>query len=160
VNSEECRVKHPIAMKSATSSIPEGFSTITPYFAVPEADKLLNFLTQAFDAEVMHRHLRPDGKVAHAALRIGNATLMLGELPPDRKPMLAMLYFYVADCDATYRRAISAGARSIMEPRDQYYGDRSAAVDDPAGNQWWIATHKEDLSEAELEARMKQNRPS
>jgi PhnB protein len=47
-----------------------------------------------------------------------------------------------------------------MEPRDQYYGDRSAAVDDPAGNQWWIATHKEDLSEAELEARMKQNRPS
>jgi uncharacterized glyoxalase superfamily protein PhnB len=74
--------------------------------------------------------------------------------------MLAMLYFYVADCDATYRRAISAGARSIMEPRDQYYGDRSAAVDDPAGNQWWIATHKEDLSEAELEARMKLNRPS
>ena len=64
VNSEECRVKHPIAMKSATSSIPEGFSTITPYFAVPEADNLLNFLMHAFGAEVLHRHLRPDGKVA------------------------------------------------------------------------------------------------
>jgi len=147
-------------MKSATSSIPEGFSTITPYFAVPEADKLLNFLTQAFDAEVVHRHMRPDGKIAHATLRIGNSTLMLGESPSGRTPMLAMLYFYVADCDATYRRAISAGARSSMEPRDLYYGDRSAAVYDPAGNQWWIATHKEDLSEAELEARMKQNRPS
>jgi uncharacterized glyoxalase superfamily protein PhnB len=145
-------------MNRASSSIPEGFSAITPYFAVPEADKLLNFLTQAFDAVVVHRHMRPDGKVAHAALRIGNSTLMLGELPPGRTPMLAMLYFYVADCDATYRRAIAAGARSIMEPRDQYYGDRSAAVDDPSGNQWWIATHKEDLSEAELEARTKQNR--
>lgn len=152
--------KSTTAMNTAKNSIPEGFSAITPYFAVPEADKLLAFLAQAFDAEVLQRHLKPDGKVAHAALRIGNSTLMLGELPPGRTPMLAMLYFYVPDCDATYRRAIAAGARTVMEPRDQYYGDRSAAVDDPAGNQWWIATRKEDLSEAELTARMKQNRPS
>ncbi len=147
-------------MKSAVNSVPEGFSTITPYFAVPEADKLLDFLTQAFDAEVLQRHMGPHGKLAHAALRIGNSTVMLGGLPPGKTPLLAMIYFYVPDCDATYRRALSAGARSVMEPQDMYYGDRSAAVDDPAGNQWWIATHKEDLSEAELEARMKQNRPA
>jgi uncharacterized glyoxalase superfamily protein PhnB len=154
------QIKSSIAMNKAASPIPEGFSTITPYFAVPEADKLLDFLTQAFDAEVLHRHMGPNGKIAHAALRIGSSTLMLGGLPPGRTPLLAMLYFYVADCDATYRRAISAGARSVLEPKDMYYGDRSAAVDDPVGNQWWIATHKEDLSEAELEARMKQNLPN
>ena len=73
-----------------------------------QSDPAFHRQSEAFDAEVVHRHMRPDGKVAHAALRIGNSTLMLGELPPGRTPMLAMLYFYVADCDATYRRAISA----------------------------------------------------
>lgn len=142
-------------MKSATNYVPEGFAAISPYFAVAEAGKLAGFLEQAFGAQVLHRHMRPDGKLAHAALRVGDSTLMLGEIPPGQTPFKAMLYIYVSDCDAVYRRAIAAGAKSILEPRDQFYGDRSGAVNDPAGNQWWIATHIEDISDAELEDRMK-----
>ena len=67
--------------------------------------------------------------------------------------MPVMLYVYVKDTDATYRRALKAGATSIMEPADMFYGDRNAGVKDPSGNQWWIATHKEDVPPAELAQR-------
>jgi PhnB protein len=63
------------------------------------------------------------------------------------------IYLYVKDADATYKRALQAGATSLMEPADQFYGDRSAGVKDPVGNYWWIATHKEDLSSEELRKR-------
>ena len=67
-----------------------------------------------------------------------------------RKPMPGAIYLYVNDTDATYKRALQAGASSVMEPADQFYGDRNAGVKDPVGNFWWIATHKEDLSSEEM----------
>ena len=82
--------------------------------------------------------------------------VMLGEAPKDRMPMTAMLYMYVEDADAVYQRAMQAGSKSIMEPTDQIYGDRSGAVEDPSGNQWWIATRKEEVSEDEIARRAAQ----
>ena len=70
--------------------------------------------------------------------------------------MPAMLYVYVEDVDATYQRALQAGATSVSEPKDQFYGDRSAGVQDSCGNQWWIGTHIEDVSEEELLRRHKE----
>lgn len=142
-------------MSQPVGPIPEGFSTVNPYIAVPDALKLIDFLKIGLGAEEIYSHLKPGGEVAHAAFRIGSSTLMLGELPPGRTPMLAMFYVYVADVDASYQRGIQAGAKSVMKPADQFYGERNAAFNDPAGNQWWIATRKEILSPAELEARMK-----
>jgi PhnB protein len=70
------------------------------------------------------------------------------------KPMAAGIHLYVEDCDVTYKRAIGAGATSVREPQDQFYGDRSAGVNDQFGNKWWIATHKEDMSKEEIIKRM------
>ena len=69
-----------------------------------------------------------------------------------------MLYMYVADVDSLYRQAALAGGKSIMEPVNQFYGDRSGAIEDPSGNQWWIASHIEDMSDAELVERGKKSR--
>jgi PhnB protein len=143
----------------AVKAIPDGFHTITPYFAVRDAASLITFLKRAFDAQEIDRLAAPDGTVMHATVKIGDSTTMIGGVTdPNYKLMPAMLYLYVQDCDALYKKAIQAGGKSVMEPTDQFYGDRSGAIEDPAGNQWWIATRKEDLSSEELMKRASQRR--
>lgn len=114
---------------------------------------LIDFLKQAFEAKETERHSRPDGTIMHAEVKIGDSVIMMGEPMGDFKPMPGSIYLYVKDTDATYRKAIQAGAVSIMEPADQFYGDRSAGVKDPLGNFWWIATHIEDVPPEELARR-------
>jgi uncharacterized glyoxalase superfamily protein PhnB len=79
--------------------------------------------------------------------------VMISDASEHAKAMPVMLYLYVPDVDAAYQRAIKAGATSIMEPADQFYGDRSGGVKDPAGNSWYVATHKEDVAPQELAKR-------
>lgn len=140
--------------------IPDGYHSITPYLVVQEAAKLIDFLKQAFEAQEVERITRPDGGIGHAEVRIGDSIVMMSEAGGACAPLPSAMYLYVNDADATYKRALQAGAASTMEPADQFYGDRSAGVKDPAGNQWWIATHKEDLTREELvkraQAAMKQ----
>ena len=131
--------------------IPEGFHSVSPYILVKDGAKLIEFLKSAFDAVQIERLETPDGRVRHAQVKIGDSMVMLGE--PQGEAMPASLYLYVPDCDATYASAIEAGATSIMEPEDQFYGDRGAGVTDPCGNIWWIGTHIEDVSSEELERR-------
>jgi PhnB protein len=78
---------------------------------------------------------------------------MMGEAQGEWRPMPCALYVYLENCDAVYQRALQAGATSIMEPADQFYGDRHGAVKDPCGNLWWIATHIEDVSNEEIARR-------
>lgn len=124
--------------------IPDGYRTINPYLLVPNAAELIEFLTKAFGAVELHRSTSPDGRVMHASLRIGDSSLMMGEPPADRMPMHVMMYLYVENADATYAQAIAAGGKPKMPPTDQRYGDRAGAIIDPAGNEWWIATHIRD----------------
>ena len=143
--------------------IPDEFHTITPYFTVQGAARLIEFLQQAFEAVEVRRSTMPDGTIMNAELRIGDSMVMLGEAPPassDVKPLTSMLYLYVADADSVYQRAVKAGGKSIREPADQIYGDRVGAIEDAWGNQWWIATRKEDVSDEELKRRMSQFRKS
>jgi uncharacterized glyoxalase superfamily protein PhnB len=137
----------------AVKPIPDGHHAITPFLVVKDAAKLIDFLRQAFDAQETFRMPMPDGTIMHAEVKIGDSTLMMGEASEQHKPMLGALYLYVNDADAVYKRALQAGATSLMEPADQFYGDRQASVKDPAGNTWWIATHKEDVSPEELKKR-------
>jgi PhnB protein len=137
----------------AAKPIPDGFHTVTPYLVVQEVDKVIDFVKRAFAAQERFRHLRPDGKTGHAEVTIGNSILMLGEAPEPSKTMPGMLYLYVNDADATYKQAVAAGGKSIMEPTTMFYGDRSGAVADPCGNQWWIATHVEDVTPEEVNRR-------
>jgi len=120
----------------AVKSIPDGFHTVTPYLVVPGVTTLLDFLKQAFDAqELLSPMLRADGSVGHAEVKIGDSIIMMGEPMGDMQPMPCSLYLYVQDADAVYQRALQAGATSLMEPADQFYGDRSAGVQDTVGNQ-------------------------
>ena len=140
----------------AVKPIPDGYHTITPYLIVHGVAKLLDFLTNAFDAKELQRLHRPDGSVMHAEVRIGDSAVMMGEPMGDFGPMPASIYLYVNDCDAAYQRALRAGGTSVMEPADQpHAGERYGGVQDPAGNIWWVATHIEDLT-AEEQARRAQ----
>jgi uncharacterized glyoxalase superfamily protein PhnB len=140
-------------MPAKARPVPEGYHTVTPYIVVDDAAKQLEFLTKALGATELHRTLRPDGTVAHAEVQIGDSRIMVGGAMAQYKAMPCCIYLYVTDCDALYNRAIQAGATSISAPPDQFYGDRSGGVKDPAGNQWYIATHVEDVSIEEMERR-------
>lgn len=140
--------------------IPDGYHTITPYMAFKDAHGLIEFLKKAFDSKV-EVHLSPDGTVVNAQAQVGDSMVLIGQVPkdrPDSELMPVMLYLYVEDADAWYRKALTAGAQSIREPEDQVYGDRVGAVRDPANNQWWFATHKEEMSSEELVRRVMERR--
>lgn len=141
----------------AVKPIPDGYHSITPYLVVDDAERLLDFVKQAFGAEEMFRMDGPDGAVAHAEIRIGDSIVMVGDASGSMsgQAMPATIYLYVEDTDATYRRAIEAGGSSVEEPADQFYGDRRAAVSDAVGNQWFIATNVEDVSPEEMAKRVK-----
>ena len=138
----------------AVHHVPQGFHAITPYLVVDGADRLLDFVQKAFDAEVVVRMDGPDGKVHHAQVKIEGAMLELADAGEHWPPMPAGMHLYVKDIDATYRRTLDAGAVMILGPTDQFYGERSASVKDPVGNVWHIATHTEDVSEEEMKRRV------
>ena len=120
---------------------PAGLTAVTPYLTVAGAARLIEFLQAAFGAEVVGRYDAPDGsRVMHAALRIDDAMVETGDANSDWGATPAALHLYVADADATYRRALDAGAESLSVPADMPYGERSASVRDPLGNIWYIAT--------------------
>jgi PhnB protein len=127
-------------------TVPEGWHTVTPRIVVRDEEKLVGFLKQAFGATGEFRGSIP------SEIRIGDSTIMISGAGP-RDVMTAFLYVYVDDVDATYRRAVEAGAISIEEPQEMPYGDRRGMVRDAWGNTWQIATHKEDLSIDEIRKR-------
>ena len=133
--------------------IPDGFHTVTPYLFVSGVPKLIEFLKQAFDAEVRGCLSVSDDVVMHAQVKIGNSMIMMGDPRGMCEPTTTSLYLYVPDADPVYAQAIKAGGVSVMEPADQFYGDRHAGVKDPVGNTWWIATHVEDIPPGELQKR-------
>jgi PhnB protein len=132
---------------------PDGYHTLTPNLIVADAVQQLEFLKRAFGAREHEVLRRPDGAIMHADVIIGDSHLMIGQASGPWKPIQSSTYMYVDDCDAVYRAALAAGATSIMEPADQFYGDRHGGVTDRAGNQWWMATHIEDVSHEEMQRR-------
>jgi PhnB protein len=133
--------------------VPEGYHTVTPYLVVNNVAELIEFLKRTFGAEERELLSKPDGGIMHAEVMIGDSVVMMGEPSDESEVIPALLYLYVDDCDAVYERALEAGATSLREPEDQFYGDRSAAVDDAFGNHWWLATHVEDVPAEEMQRR-------
>ncbi len=133
--------------------IPDGYHSVTPYLTVQGVPELVDFLRRAFGAEETLRMPRPDGTIRHAEVRIGDSVVMMGDVAQPSQTMPASIHLYVEDADAAYGRALRAGATSLREPTDEFYGDRMAGVKDPVGNQWWIATHREDVAPEEMAKR-------
>jgi uncharacterized glyoxalase superfamily protein PhnB len=141
-------------MIAKAKPIPDGFHTVTPYLIVDGAEKTISFMQKALGAQHHHEPtLRPDGKIMHATLKIGDSVVMISDASEHAKATPVMLYLYVPNVDASYQTALKAGATSVMEPADQFYGDRSAGVKDAAGNSWFFGTHIEDVAPAEMKKR-------
>lgn len=113
------------------------YHTVTPYLIIPGAPAFIAFAQRAFGAEEIQRHLGPDGSIRHAEIQIGDSVVMLAEASDEHAAMPTSLYLLSDDVDATYARALEAGATSLRAPEEQPYG-RSAGVRDASGNRWWI----------------------
>ena len=131
---------------------PAGYRSVTPGLSVKDAAGMLKFLEKVFGAEVAGKHEK-DGVIDHATVRIGDSVLECSEAHGEWGPRAAAIHIYVPDVDGVYRAAIAAGATSLQEPKDQFYGERSGAVIDAWENHWYIARHQETLSEAEVQRR-------
>ena len=149
-------------MLTPVKAIPDGRAPLTPYLTVRDAPRAIEFYRRAFAAVPGLRMDDPDGRVMHAELRIGGALIMLAEENPgmgNRGPLQlggspVGLLLYVEDVDAAIARAVDAGATIKREVKDQFYGDRTGCVEDPFGHTWHLATHIEDVSEAEMRTRL------
>ena len=147
----------------ATRPIPEGYNTATPYLAVEDAARAIEFYTEAFGARESVRMDAPGGKIGHAELVIGDSRIMLSDpfpqastTPPSQLGgTSASVFMYVEDVDAVVKRAVDAGATVTMEVADQFWGDRFGTITDPFGHVWSIATHVEDVPPEEMAERAK-----
>jgi PhnB protein len=143
--------------------IPAGYHSVTPYLMVRDATKALAFYRDAFGAEELMRFEGPPGRIAHAEVKIGDSHVMLADESPGEGfvgPQTlggagVSLMVYVQDVDATFARAVAAGATARRPVADQFYGDRVGTLADPFGHVWSIATHREDVPPEEMERRMK-----
>jgi PhnB protein len=149
-------------MAKARHSVPEGFHTVTPQLVLDNAAQAIEWYKKALGAQEVSRALGPDGKIMHADLKIGNSHIMMNDAMMGSKGPQAMggspisLWVYVDDVDALFNRAVAAGARPhgpMGQVADQFWGDRTGTLIDPAGYQWTIATHKEDLTPEEMRQR-------
>ncbi len=149
-------------MPSRVKPIPEGYRTITPYLAIKNAAKALEFYKRAFGATESYKLMMPDGRVGHAEIRLGDSLVMLadefpeygGKAPDTLGGSPVSLHLYVEDVDAFVKKALAAGAKERKPVTDQFYGDRSGQLEDPFGHLWWVATHKEDVAPEAMQKRV------
>ena len=144
--------------KPAPKPIPEGMHSLTPHLVCAGAADAIDFYKRAFNAVEQARLPGPDGKLMHAAVKIGDSILMLvdenpqwGSLGPKAlKGSPVTIHLYVPDVDATVAKAVAAGAKVTMPVADMFWGDRSGQLEDPFGHRWSVATHTRDLTSEEI----------
>jgi len=149
---------------STVKPIPDGYHSVTPYLVIGEgrASEALEFYARAFSAKELARLPRPDGRIMHAEIRLGDSVIMLADEAPAMSAFgvdhyggsPVTLHVYVPDVDATTKQAEAAGATVIRPLADQFYGDRTAGLQDPFGHRWYVATHIRDVSIEEMQQQM------
>jgi PhnB protein len=127
----------------SSSHKPAGYSTVSPYLIVDGASKTIDFLVQVFGAVELRRFPSDTGALRHAEVRLDDSVIMIADSSPGWPSVPAYIHIYVADVDATYRRALEAGATSVQEPIKKDDPDKRGGVKDAGGTTWWIATKVE-----------------
>jgi PhnB protein len=159
-------------MTKRAKPVPVGYHTVTPYLIINGATQALDFYKKAFSATEVMRMPMPDGKIAHAEIKIGDSHIMLADEPegaiastPDHRVLKGPksegrtsvgICLYVEDVDALSKQAMAAGAKELRPVVNQFYGDRSGTYQDPFGHVWTIATHVEDVSPEEMAKRARE----
>lgn len=153
-------------MARAKNPIPEGLHSVTPHLILDHAAPAIDWYKKALGAEELDRAVGADGKIMHARLKIGNSQVYVndamggGKGPKAIGGSPASFWLYVADADALFNRAVSAGGTVAPGPmgqmQDQFWGDRCGSIIDPAGYVWTIATRKEDLTPEEIQSRQEE----
>jgi len=141
--------------------VPEGYPRVSPYLCVDGAAAAIDFYTKVFGAKERMRMPAPGGKIGHAEIKIGDSVIMLADESPEqdflspkaRGGTSVLLHLYVPNVDNFVAKAIAAGAQLVRPVTDQFYGDRAGGIKDPFGHSWYVATHKEELSPAEIKKR-------
>jgi PhnB protein len=141
--------------------IPEGYHSVIPYLILDNASKGIEFYKKAFGATELVRMPRPDGRIGHAELKIGDSVVMMADEARERGTRSARTFggspvgilLYVENVDAITDSAVAAGAKLVQPVKDQFYGDRMGTIEDPFGFQWYVATHVEDVSPEEMHKR-------
>ena len=142
-------------------AIPDGYHSVTPSFTFKDSQKAIDFYKKAFGAKVLDVMKYPDGRrTMHATVQIGNSIVMMGDEMPGSENCAKSaettgsspisLYVYVTDADAAFKQAVAAGAKAAMPVADMFWGDRAGSIKDPFGYSWMIATHKQDLTPAQI----------
>ncbi|WP_331767623.1 VOC family protein [Embleya sp. NBC_00896] len=150
-----------MANVESVKPIPDGYPQLTPYLCVDGAGAAIAFYTEIFGATERMRMGGPEGKIGHAEFTIGNALIMISDEYPEMSALApksvggtpVTMHLYVDDVDATYNRAVAAGATVVQPLADQFYGDRSGCFEDPFGHRWNVATHVEDVPPEEIRRR-------
>ena len=147
----------------AASYLPKGMHGVTPHLVCAGAAEALEFYKKAFDAVETTRLPGPGGKLMHAMLVIAGSPVMFTDEMPEcgatgpktLKGTPVTIHLYVPDADTFFARALAAGAKAVMPPADMFWGDRYGVLEDPWGHSWSVATHRHDLTPAEIEAAFK-----
>ena len=151
-------------MASKVTPIPDRAHTVAPYLSVSDASEMIDFYKRAFGATESYRLRMPDGKIGHAEIKIGAATIMLADEFPEmgllspksqkiaRSPVA--IHLYVEDVDAVYKRAVAAGGTSVKAPEDEFFGERNAHLTDPSGHIWFLSSRIEEVSPEEMQRRV------
>jgi PhnB protein len=150
-------------MPAKTSPIPKGAAVVTPYLSLSNAAAMIDFYKSVFGATETMRLKQPDGRIGHAELKINGGSIMMADEFPEmgfvspktlggaRSPV--SIHLYVDNVDEVYKRALAAGASSLREPEDQFYGERNAQVRDPSGHCWDLSMQVEEVSPEEMQKR-------
>lgn len=150
-------------MPAKVKPIPDGERAATPYLSVSNAAEMIDFYKKVFGAVETMRLKQPDGRIGHAQLTINGASIMLADEFPEmgflspksigcsRSPV--GIHLYVEDVDAVHKRAVEAGATSMKEPTDEFFGERNAHVKDPSGHLWFLSSRIEEVSPDEMQRR-------
>lgn len=142
----------------------EHLPQVSPYLAVSDGVAALEYYKKAFGATELYRLTEPGGRVVHAEFKLGEYVIMLagenkewGNLSPKTLGGTTVrIAVEVEDVDAVWKKAVVAGGKGIIPPADQFYGERSARIEDPFGHQWLVSTHIEDVSPEEMQKRMEE----
>jgi PhnB protein len=152
-------------MSRTVKPIPDGYHSVTPLLIIPggKASQALDFYARGFGAKEVMRMPRPDGGIAHAEIQVGDSRIMVADEdskmdaygPNHFGGSPITLHVYLQDVDASTKQATAAGARVVRPLADQFYGDRTAALEDPFGHRWYLATHVRDVSQDEMKQHMR-----